>query len=37
MDNQDKDKHSENLFKSMKLLGEESKKREITKFYKTAK
>ncbi|CDW82423.1 UNKNOWN [Stylonychia lemnae] len=33
----DKDSYSQNLFKFMKLLGEESKKREVTKFYKYAK
>eukprot|EP00347_Sterkiella_histriomuscorum_P011162 403373515 len=37
MDTNQKDKLGTDMFRGLKLLGEESKKREITKFYKSAK
>ena len=37
MDKSEKDAHSENMFKGLRLLGEESKKREVHRFYKRCK
>ena len=34
---EEKDKHSVNIFKCMKLIGEETKKWELTHFYKKAR
>lgn len=36
-DKNEKDKQSQNIFRGMKLLGDEAKKREIATFYKKCK
>ena len=37
IDKNEKDKHSQNIMRSLKLLGEEAKKREMISYYKKSK